>query len=583
MMYEFADGMFADEPGLLRTRGEVREVATLGSGLGFPFYSRGGIAHTRLCYQANAAVVIVPTAVYEVKDNGQVTPKMTPVAAGSFSGSHARLGDNLFLGCISQSVYTATWAGRHDQVSDSYTNNAGFKAAFVAAKAEKMWRVDGGVALGISLSWTDDTPNATPIFSTPYTFRTGRPQPRDLGILGPHGVVAVFDESSGSGQLVAVDAGGMLTPVLDDLPPLNSFVPFLGGHLLIPSGGLETYWLQDITGYRVVSIGGPPRGRAEMGFLAVRRAAGPITGSYPATRGREMFLPLYGTFTKRDGSSVNGSAIVQGILGTEGFNFHTLATPEGMSGLTNAHVMAMHLHHRRPTSASGGAPPATLRAVVAQENASNSSQSDVKLYAIEMSRGTGQAASYDAAAKFLRTSRYVGDDWTTKQEELLRGYVTQIPDNSSVVVRVYLDGDSNETYNFSVNSAGPVAQSLPPNIIGRDVALDFETNANGAVVIEAPWSLDYFAVPDQKDIVRLPVLAGRDQVTPAGTLSDKTRAETLDALAGICASKERWTLTWWDETPDWDVIPLAYEATEIEPEHVPGAGAAVAWLALQRL
>ncbi|KKK74531.1 hypothetical protein LCGC14_2882830, partial [marine sediment metagenome] len=51
----------------------------------------------------------------------------------------------------------------------------------------------------------------------------------------------------------------------------------------------------------------------------------------------------------------------------------------------------------------------------------------------------------------------------------------------------------------------------------------------------------------------------------------------------ICASPERWTLKWWDATPDWDVIPIDYQAADTEPDFVPGAGAAVAWLTLQRL
>src|SRR3990167_9398723 len=37
MMYEFADGMFADDPGLLRTRGKLSEIATIATARPFDY------------------------------------------------------------------------------------------------------------------------------------------------------------------------------------------------------------------------------------------------------------------------------------------------------------------------------------------------------------------------------------------------------------------------------------------------------------------------------------------------------------------------------------------------------------------
>jgi len=407
---------------------------------------------------------------------------------------------------------------------------------------------------------------------------------RDMAVIGPHAVVAIARAGGLGLNLVAVDTDGLFTDILSGLPAVEHFTPFLGGQLLWLAGRPRALWFQDVTNYRELKIRGVGQPFGEGAFPSLAPLAvfssSVNEGVGVADGGPELFFGLYGNYKKRDGTAMSGSVILQGLLEADGLYFHTIATPEAVNSLENAHVIAGGLF---PAWSSGDpVVPRRLYYVTATPEA-NALNSAVSLDKLEMWDGPTAPVAFDAGTKFLRTSRYVGDDWVTKQGELLRGYVTKIPDNSSVVVRVYLDGDSNETYNFSVNSAGPVAQALPPNIIARDVALDFETNANGAVVIECPWSLDYFAVPDQKDIVRMAVLAGRDQVTPSGTLSDKTRAETLDALAGICASKERWTLTWWDETPDWDVVPLGYEATEIEPEHVPGAGAAVAWLVLQRI
>src|SRR3990167_4736671 len=43
MMYEFADGMFADDPGVVRNLGKVQTAATLGTAQAFKAWSRGAI------------------------------------------------------------------------------------------------------------------------------------------------------------------------------------------------------------------------------------------------------------------------------------------------------------------------------------------------------------------------------------------------------------------------------------------------------------------------------------------------------------------------------------------------------------
>ncbi len=584
MMYEFADGMFADEPGLLRTRGEVSTLATIGNALTFRHGSRGRIISTRLKDAPDTGIVVVPTAVYEVA-SGSGASKMTPVASGAFTGSVAQLGRHTFFGQI-VSADLATWAGRYDQIADAWNNNAGFNASFMAARGDKMWRVAGGKTNGLDLSWTDDVPGSSysaPVFSSDYPYALGRPYARDIAIIGPHAVVAVTDFSRG-GSLISLDTSGLINPVFDSLSRVTGFVPFLNGVLLVPSGGLRLFWLQSVDSYRVVTIGGAARGLHDLSLLDVKDSSGDVAGFYGTEYDDSFLLPLHGNITKRDGSVVRGSVLLQGVLGQDGFNFHTLLGPDTESFMTNAHVMAVHVV-RYPSSAAAveAAPPAQIQVLVAQEHGSNASQSNVKLLGIEVGRGTGIPDSFDTTAKFLRSSRYSTPSRTTAQMEVLRGYITKIPASNTVTVRVYLDGSGTETMNFSLNSAGPFSQALPTNVIGRDIAIDFETNANGSVVIEFPWSIDYFAVPDQKDIVRLPVLAGRDQLTRAATVQKRTRADILDTLAGIVASPERWTLSWWDATPDWDVIPIDYQAADTEPDFVPGAGAAVAWLTLQRL
>src|SRR3990167_8295868 len=80
MMYEFADGMFADDPGLLRNRGEIRELSTIGNALTFPrpsppFPSSAcGAFHPKdRGEQPWGAFVVVPGGVYSVFNKGVAT------------------------------------------------------------------------------------------------------------------------------------------------------------------------------------------------------------------------------------------------------------------------------------------------------------------------------------------------------------------------------------------------------------------------------------------------------------------------------------------------------------------------------
>jgi len=582
MMYEFADGMFADDPGLLRNRGEIRELSTVGNALTFPFYTRGAVFGTPARDQPYEAVVVVPTAAYNVFDNGVATSIINAATNMQFTGSYARLGKNIFLGQHeSGGVPAAIVSGR---LGASNANNVAFESYFLAAKGGKMWRAWYDANDATQVSWTDDLTNATPIFSTPFVMGTPPSLVSEIGVIGGHAIVGAVSPTF-IGSLMAVDISGAFTPLLENLPAPISFVDYLGGLLVIPFGGSSALHLTSPTNYRIVRMNPLPRVRGQVGFLAPRTFSFGAIGFSASALNEDLFVPLYGTFTKRDGTTVRGSIITRGVFRDNELSFHPIATPESMDFLTNAHVMGMDIAvHPNTLSAATNAPGMVLRALIAQEHGSNASQSNVKLYAIELGRGSGDPAVFDAVTKFLRTSRYPGDSWVTKKLEMLRGYVTQLPANSSAIVRVYLDGATAEATNFSLNTVGPFAQSLPVGVIGRDIALDIETNANGSVVIEFPWSIDYFAVPDQKDIVRLPIVAGH-ALDRAGGIDERTRGEVLDTLADICASPVRWTLKWLysTSTPDWDVLPIGYEANDTQPEQVPGEGAAVAWLVLQRL
>ncbi len=582
MMYEFADGMFADEPGMIRTSGTWTEVNTVASAQPFHFQARGALfKHWGHDPDTDEMAIVIPTI---FSPNASVTK--SPLTNAHFTGSWSILSGNLFLGqqLSNEAGHKSTWAARHS-VLGAYSNNAGFKASYLAGQAEKMWAVETDYSAGkTALKWSDDSA-LPPVFSSDFDYG-GLVVARDVAVVGPHAVVAVVNPYSMETKLIAVDTSGAFTELVSDLPQAHQFSPFLGGQLLWMSGRPRALWIQDASSYRDLDIGAVDPARGSVGFPSLWLVTSSIItpfGVGTASSGREIFVGVYGQFTKRDGASVSGSAIVRAVLRPDGLFLHTVATPEGVSQLQDSYVMAMRIGSLAEKAAGDdGLAPRVLHVLTAKADA-NVSNSTVKLHRLEMWEGTVAPLSFDTRTKFLRTSRYSTPSRTTGQMEVLRGYVTKLPASNSVVVRVYLDGAAAETMNFSINSTGPFSEALPTNVIGRDIAIDFETNANGSVIIEFPWSIDYFAVPDQKDIVRLPILAGRDQLTRAGTLQKKTRAEILDSLADICASPELWTLSWWDATPDWDVIPIDYQAADTEPDFVPGAGAAVAWLTLQRL
>ncbi|KKM22138.1 hypothetical protein LCGC14_1628420, partial [marine sediment metagenome] len=563
----------------LRVRGEIQTLDTLGTAQAFRYYGRGAILKVHAVDDADHVLVITPTQIY---DNGSVI--LSPVASKEFTGSYGSLGDHVYFGQKSNVGASSFNASSYNYSNNVFTADAGFEASYLADQGDKLWAlaITGSGRIN-DLKWSDDSTNATPVFSASFSYHKARQLALDLAVIGPHGVVAVCDARDEKTALVAVDTSGQFTALLDRLPMPFQFTPFLGGQLLWMRGRPRALWLRGIGDYTEINVGGLDPGRFQGHAGTLLPHVIPTAGIGATSYGRELYYSLYGPFTKRDGSVVTGSVLMRAILTGEGLYSHALATPESFSGLVGAKVMAMRVSPIMTGTQGDNLSRARLLHFCTAAPEANTANSTVKLHRMDLWDGVVGPESFDTGIKFLRTSRYSTPSRTTGQMEVMRGYITKIPASNTVTVRVYLDGSGTETYNFSLNSAGPFSQALPTNVIGRDIAIDFETNANGSVIIEFPWSIDYFAVPDQKDIVRLPILAGRDQLTRAGTLQKKTRAEILDTLAGITAAPERWTLKWWDATPDWDVIPIDYQAADTEPDFVPGAGAAVAWLTLQRL
>src|SRR3990172_10008676 len=475
MMYEFADGMFADYPGILRNRGAIIDLGAVATNAAFRFGARGGLSPARLFLDPDEAVIIIPSGIYTRNSSGSPTLRQSTISGNLFTGAFAPFGGYIYFGAENNTNGVATWAARYDGAAEAstWTNNAGFNASFLASKADKLWRTSGGGSVTpLSLSWSDDAGNATPIFSAGFDLQLGQPHPIGLGIIGSHALVAIYDAGRREDTIVAIDNSGNFTPILDVLPNLDSMVSYLSGALVFPVGAEEGVWMRDITSYQFLNIRSIPTVRGQMARPALihGQSSGAVNGGGVSALGRQAIIPVYGTMTKRDGNAVTGSCILLASLDEDGFHVHPIATPETMSALTNAHVMATQIVPyldliTDPTPNS----PLAVQVLVATA-AANAAQSNSHLYAIELPRGTSPPNSFASGMTFLRTSRYPGDSWVTKKMEMLRGYVTQLPAASNAVVRVYLDGATAEATNFSINAVGPFAQSLPVGTIGRDVA-----------------------------------------------------------------------------------------------------------------
>lgn len=559
LMYEFAEGMLCDKPGEMYQVGLAQVVPTRSwDAQDFTPGAAGGLI------AQDIDITITPKTIY----NNAAVGLNIANQAESFTGSWARFGSYLFFGVETDGGGASNNVGFYNGISWSF---GGFKASYLASTPDKLWTVEWIPAFVVArTTWTDETGTSSPVFASPVDMVL-EGYPRGLGILGPHAVVSLLHSSQQRGAVATVSEDQVPLMILSRQSRLGGFTPFLGGQILWQPGGLEAIWLEDVETFHPMRLSFVSRRWSpDSKFPVLQTTRGNPAGFAADATGRTIYYSAYGNWTKRDGTVVAGSVIFQANLEQDGLHGYPIIGPEMFPTLVNAYVMAIDLHH----TASGK----ELRFLTSARNATNALKSDVRHSRLYLGDdGTPPAATDNTVTRFARTSRFIGDHWARKHATVIRGWARSPNTQDDLTVKIYLDGESvNAAHTFTVDAAGPIAQDLPSNIVGRDFALDFQTNFPN-VMVEFPWTVDYLAVPNQREQVQLGILIGTEQMVRAGSLQKISRSRSMSNLNNLCATPERWTMRWWDypQTPDWTVLPLSFQAAA-SPE-------ATGWLTVQRL
>lgn len=576
--YEYADGILTDAENRLYLRGRIDTLFTLGTGLAFKAWDPGGLS----IMQASGDVIsVTPTAIYR---NGASV--LTPLAGTVYTGSFAVHGARIFFGVKSDTTRASQPVSFYDTVLDTWSTAGSFSASFLAVSAEKMWIINQTNDRSISLQWTDDIADSSPIFSAAFVSELGFA--KDLTILGPHAIITADRENYPGSQLYSLDTDGLFTRLTEVVQPVAGFTPLLGGQLAWQAGGLRAIWLRDIASYRALwwpvvshrwATGGVgwPRPKSHASDSIGRGAAAVGVG-------QELFFSAYGLTLTRGQVIQRGSSIFSGrLLTDQGLAVNMLATPETVSQLLSNYVMAMTVFHREsnlPEDVTSRA----LYVLLAKPIGPSMATSDVILLRIELWEDAQHPLAFDTSTKFLRTSMLSGRHWVTKKLTRVRGVINSRDSAGSVDIKLYLDNATTPVTTLTITADGkPFSQTLDETVLARGVTLDFETVEDQDVSIDLPIEIDYFAVPDEWDLVQVGIDLGRGHVDRAGGLTGDSRSTTLKILQDLVAAPERWTLSWWDNTPDWEVIPIGYREAETEGEHASGMSGAVAWLTLRRV
>ena len=410
-----------------------------------------------------------------------------------------------------------------------------------------------------------------------------------LAVIGGQALVTVMDTSSGLCSITALSADGLFTPLVAHLPYIPASTPFLGGHLYLLAKGLEALWMSGVGTFRTIKWDLFERTWANPYFPRFDPGGFFIAGGAVAAFGNTIYFATYASevgkrFQDVGGDEV-GSIIVSSTLTERGFESTILATPESVAALRNVYVGALAVDARFNTPPF---PIDKLLDIIVGENVSAADTPDFKFFTLKLWSGAHRPSAFDPGGKWLRTSRLPGDHWHTKKYLRIRGMATSDDSDGLLTLRLYLDGATTAAQTFDFTADGtPQNFTIAAAHFGRDFALQWESRNDRAAdkpfEILLPWEVAYFAVPEQQDMVRLRIRAGMPDVTRMGGLTMESRATVLANLQTIVKSQERWTIDWWDGTPQWTVIPLSYTSQPVEGQHDAGGGIDVAELILQRV
>lgn len=468
--------------------------------------------------------------------------------------------------------------------------NAGFDASYFAIVGDKMYRTDVNAASPkIAVSWTDETGNSTPGWSTIYTYPT-QLFAMDMAPLGPNPVIALGGVPSMSGEVISLDIGGSFSNIVPrgfgELSPLR-FIPYLGGLALITSGPLsKTLFMPSLTDFDRMGdeaqltpflIDDFTKQRFDFEQPIGLGVSGP-RGILEATSGDLMIVNA-------------GDDSFIGIKSTdEGIFAHNIALAAGRdNGVQDTGTLTYTLTGRLMWD--------SIIDSMVLEVVGITNTDDLYLFRLPMWTGLlppGQLTELTQVQDASYISSYLsGDSPVVKKFTMISGHwgsLVRNAENPELTIKAGLDHEALPATSIAVlnrtDNAGHFHIELDETWIDMGIKLRVQQTSQGQSLtyLIFPIIIDYIALPYNAAEITLGIQGGSLQMTRGGTISKQSRRLVLDTVESMFDDRmEVWTLKWWDGRPDWKVVPTSFKTQETEVEARPGEGAVVVSLGIKRL
>lgn len=555
LRFSHSTGWQFDAPGKLRTVGLFtntlvsNDAARIDTALAT---KRGGLCtiDAEGGVSAGYTYCITPMAIWQEDGSHQVDAP----AACIFTGSFARFGDRVFFGI--ETTTTRVSAGfAVKTVSGAWNAPAAAPAAalqgsFFCTVGSRLFRARYAANV-IYMSWTDETGTDTPTWSTEYPLSTTGEYIADIAPLGPHCLIAVGRDGTTAGKIVVVDTDGNFTDVVPHGVHVQPgvFVAMAGGMALLQQGRPRLLFMVDPMTAEPVGIPAlANEDYAETDFDV------PVIGG-----GIDNYL-----FTVMSPSTEHW--VIQARLDADGWSAGTIIKPSDQ--VSNHRPIAI-----LPFRWSNGL---NLKVLTHGTAADEIRVLDYGLW--DLGR---QPASVGSHSRSFVTSRWTGAYWGTKMFNRVRFRLVDRGTTGSVLVNILVDGVS--VYSVS-HSEGVV--DIPLSSLGRDIQIQLvgSSGIDNHMWVVLPFEIENYFVPDQQDIIRVPLVLGSEEPRAGGGLQKKSRGDAIQQIEAMITGKLEWTLEWKEGSgrPNWTVIPLSYVVAETDDAPHGARGRSVAWLTFKR-
>lgn len=554
-------GWDATEPGLIKLLGQRSTAQVIAAGV--TTVGRGAMTADGTV----PFIICIPTNIYEGDPgSGAPTAKLAPDGSNKWSGSTAIFGDRIFFGS-SASVSGGGNSGRYgvkNITAQTYAlaSDAGTldEASFFASTGTKLFRVrvSGRVAY---ISWTAQTGADVPTWGTEYQLPLGDRTVKDIAVIGPHLLIAIGGGNQ-PGQVVSIDDEGSFTPLIPEGMGVNTplmFVPYLGGQMLLIQQRVQALWFRDLLDVAPVSW---------------NAAAYPdetlfTTSTYAATAqaDRVYTVPIGNNYAHVYAGQFDGTAWAPHQLLKQ-----FVASPSG--------TLAARIYDTGTAR--------QLQVVVVEGG-------QTCLRRLDIWDDNTPPGTMSSSIRTFYTSTLTGPVSITKLFTRIRVPVMAKSaygggGQAVVSLTLYVD-DVNVGVFYVTGGAGMNFESLDlkeqTNALGRSLYLkiachDADLQPN-QLVVHTPIEVDFYAVPDQADVLRIPILIGANTMTAGGTVDRRSRNEILETVKALCTAQTVRYLHWADGRNLWMVVPMSYEEEIIQSTGQPSQDQSVVWLTVQRV